>query len=194
MGWEGGASRFCLLSAFYNTRPSENPSKNLCLYWNPYQAPSKNPSKKHLLIENLLRTLLRSARLHDPLGVRPTEIASDFRDKRGGLGPAASPRRPLETVLRQSWALFGIMCWWTVPSYSVCVLFGVLSLGMQSLSAVAFVTREKRNNAALRFKGAMESRWRFATSGCDLNFWVRNPFLIGTYTSSVSAHVCARQS
>ena len=60
-----------LLSAFYNTPPSKNPSKNLCLYWNPYQAPSKNPSKKHLLVENLLRTLLRSVRLHDPLGVRP---------------------------------------------------------------------------------------------------------------------------
>ena len=33
--------------------------------------PSKNPSKKHLLVKNLLRTLLRSVRLHDPLGVRP---------------------------------------------------------------------------------------------------------------------------
>ena len=41
---------FCLLSAFYNTPPpSKNPSKNLCLYWNPYKAPSKNPSEKHLL-------------------------------------------------------------------------------------------------------------------------------------------------
>ena len=34
--------------------------------------PSKNPSKKALPLENLLRTLLRSVRLHDPLGVRPT--------------------------------------------------------------------------------------------------------------------------
>ncbi len=42
---------------------------------NPYRRPSKNPSKKHLLLKNLLRTLLRSVRLHDPLGVRPTERA-----------------------------------------------------------------------------------------------------------------------
>ena len=34
------------------------------------QAPSKNPSKKHLLLKNLLVTLLRSVLLHDPLGVR----------------------------------------------------------------------------------------------------------------------------
>ena len=33
--------------------------------------PSKNPSKKALPLKNLLRTLLRSVRLHDPLGVRP---------------------------------------------------------------------------------------------------------------------------
>ena len=38
-----------LLSAFYNAPPSKNPSKNLCLYWNPYKVPSKNPSKKHFL-------------------------------------------------------------------------------------------------------------------------------------------------
>ena len=63
---------FCLLSAFYNTPPSENPSKNPCPYWNPYKVPSKNPSKKALPLKNLLRTLLRSVRLHDPLGVRPT--------------------------------------------------------------------------------------------------------------------------
>ena len=62
---------FCLLSAFYKTLPSKNPSKNLCLHQNPLQTPSKNPSKKHLLLENLLRTLLRSVRLHDPLGVHP---------------------------------------------------------------------------------------------------------------------------
>ena len=35
--------------------------------------PSQNPSKKHLLVENLLRTLLRSVRLHDPLGVHPSD-------------------------------------------------------------------------------------------------------------------------
>ena len=39
---------------------------------NPYEVPSKNPSKKHLLLDNLLRTLLRSVQLHDPLGVHPT--------------------------------------------------------------------------------------------------------------------------
>ena len=41
--------------------------------------PSKNPSKRHLLVENLLRTLLRSVQLHDPLGVHP--IGDSF----GGL-------------------------------------------------------------------------------------------------------------
>ena len=29
--------------------------------------------KKHLLLKNLLRTLLRSVRLHDPLGVHPNQ-------------------------------------------------------------------------------------------------------------------------
>ena len=63
-----------LLSAFYNPPPSKNPSKNPCPYSNPYKAPSKNPSKKALPLKNLLRTLLRSVRLHDPLGVHPTLI------------------------------------------------------------------------------------------------------------------------
>ena len=36
--------------------------------------PSKNPSKKALPLKNLLRPLLRSVRLHDPLGVRPTKM------------------------------------------------------------------------------------------------------------------------
>ena len=40
-------------------------------YWKPLQAPSKNPSKKHLHLKNLLRTPLRSALLHDSLGVHP---------------------------------------------------------------------------------------------------------------------------
>ena len=63
-----------LLSAFYNTPPplSKNPSKSPCPYWNPYKVPSKNPSQKALPLKNLLRTLLRSVRLHDPLGVRPS--------------------------------------------------------------------------------------------------------------------------
>ena len=47
------------------------PSKNLVFTENPLQAPSKNPSKKHLLLKSLLRTLLRSVLLHDPLGVHP---------------------------------------------------------------------------------------------------------------------------
>ena len=38
--------------------------------------PSKNPSKKALPLKNLLRTLLRSVRLHDPLGVHPTLVSS----------------------------------------------------------------------------------------------------------------------
>ena len=34
-------------------------------------ADSKNPSKKHRPFKNLLRTLLRSVLLHEPLGVHP---------------------------------------------------------------------------------------------------------------------------
>ena len=47
-----------LLSAFYKTLPSKNPSKNLVFT-------EKTPYKR------LLRTLPRSVRLHDPLGVHP---------------------------------------------------------------------------------------------------------------------------
>ena len=66
-----------LLSAFYTTLPSKNPSKNLFLYNSIeiVEVPSKNPSKKHLLLENLLRILLRSVRLHDPLGVHPIHLS-----------------------------------------------------------------------------------------------------------------------
>ena len=46
-----------LLSAFYETLPSKNPSKNLTFTESPYR--------------HLLRTLLRSVLLHDPLGVHP---------------------------------------------------------------------------------------------------------------------------
>ena len=46
-----------------------------------YKAPSKNPSKKHLLLENLLRTPLRSVRLHDPLGVRPSKAQGQILDR-----------------------------------------------------------------------------------------------------------------
>ena len=65
---------FLPLSVFYNTPPSKNPSKNLCLI--------------ETLTKRLLRTLLRSTsfkepsknpsktrvRLHDPLGVRPIYV------------------------------------------------------------------------------------------------------------------------
>ena len=75
-----------LLSVFYNTPPSKNPSKNPCPYLNPYKVPSKNPSKKALPLKNLLRTLLRSVRLHDPLGVHPIitlrRLDSLFKDVR----------------------------------------------------------------------------------------------------------------
>ena len=37
----------------------------------PRQASSKNPSKKHMLLKRLLRTLLRGVLLHDPLPVHP---------------------------------------------------------------------------------------------------------------------------
>ena len=75
-----------LLSAFYKTLPSKNPSKNLVFTKNPHKAPSKNPSKKHFLLENLLRTLLRSVRLHDPLGVHP--ILTKQREDGRGTGEA----------------------------------------------------------------------------------------------------------
>ena len=61
-----------VFAAFYERLPSKNPSKNLVFYCKPLQAPSKNPSKKHLPLKNLLTTLLRSVRLHDPLGVHPS--------------------------------------------------------------------------------------------------------------------------
>ena len=54
-----------LLSAFYKTLPSKNPSKNLIFTENPYMRLLR------LLLENLLSTLLRSVLLHDPFGVRP---------------------------------------------------------------------------------------------------------------------------
>ena len=95
---------FCLLSAFYSTAPSKNPSKNPCPYRNPYKVPSKSPSKKALPLKNLLRTLLRSVRLHDPLGVRPkygaTKVLSPLSrsfQKLSGTGlwpPCAAVKEP----------------------------------------------------------------------------------------------------
>ena len=40
---------------------------------------SKNPSKKHLPLKKLLRTLLRSVLLHDPLGVHPKFVMLKIR-------------------------------------------------------------------------------------------------------------------
>ena len=56
-----------LLSAFYEMLPS----KNAVLTENSDKAPSKDHSKKHLLLTSLLRTLLRKVLLHDPVGVCP---------------------------------------------------------------------------------------------------------------------------
>ena len=84
-----------LLSAFYKTLPSKNPSKNPVFTEKHLQALSKNPSKKHLQVENLLRTLLRSMRLHDPLGVHPKffKLAGDSwrsRSQKGSENAATS--------------------------------------------------------------------------------------------------------
>ena len=42
---------FCLVSTFCKTLPSKNPSKSLVFTENPYRRQSKNPSKKHVLLE-----------------------------------------------------------------------------------------------------------------------------------------------
>ena len=55
-----------LLSAFYKTLPAKNPSKNLIFTENLCRRLLRT---LHLLLENLLRTFLRSVLLHDPLGV-----------------------------------------------------------------------------------------------------------------------------
>ena len=81
--------------------------------------PSKNPSKKALPLKSPLRTLLRSVRLHDPLGVHPTQEQVTFWDSpalarkdylllplswsaaNGGLRDGGSPQKSLaiaETV------------------------------------------------------------------------------------------------
>ena len=70
--------------------------------------PSKNPSKKHLLLENLLRTPLRSVLLYDPVGVHPRKGAQQFPKVRstGSLRGKASekslrtPRRVLQNPQR----------------------------------------------------------------------------------------------
>ena len=78
------------------TLPSKNPSKNLVFTENPLEA----PSKKHLLLKNLLRTLLRSVRLYDPLGVHPI-VCFPIADRRpetyflaGGLDCVCEPCTP----------------------------------------------------------------------------------------------------
>ena len=69
-----------LLSAFYKTLSSKNPSKNLVFTENLTRHFLRNPSKKHLLVKNLLRTLLRGVLLHDPLAVHP-----NYRCRLGAL-------------------------------------------------------------------------------------------------------------
>ena len=39
------------------------------------------------------------------------------------------------------------------------------------------ISETRESNDAMRFKGAMESRWRFAISGCDV--WAQNPSFCG---------------
>ena len=75
-----------LLSAFYNTPPLLRTLLRTFVSIEALtRAPSKNPSKKHLLFENLLRALLRSARLHDPPWCAP--LFSDILDVLGVLEP-----------------------------------------------------------------------------------------------------------
>ena len=59
-----------LLSAFYDRRlPSENLSGNVVPTENPLQAPSKNPSKSHLLLKTLLRSVRQRGSLYGPIPV-----------------------------------------------------------------------------------------------------------------------------
>ena len=105
-----------LLSAFYETLPSKNPSKNLIFAENPLQSPSKSPSKKHLVLKNLLRTLLRSVRLHDPLGVHPNLARSatsfsiggfffhfSFREQSAKCWTRSIEEAPVATQWRMRW-------------------------------------------------------------------------------------------
>ena len=64
-----------LLSAFYETLPSKNPSKSLVFTENPLQAPSKNPSKKALAVREPSKNPSKSrVRLHGPLVVCTLEM------------------------------------------------------------------------------------------------------------------------
>ena len=64
-----------LLSAFCKTLPSKNPSKNLVFSKNPDKRLLRTLLKKHLLLENLLR----SVQLHDPFGVHPTKTRAALK-------------------------------------------------------------------------------------------------------------------
>ena len=55
---------------FYETLPSNNPSRTLSLL-KTCRGAFKNPSKKRLPLKKLLTALLRSVLLHAPLGVHP---------------------------------------------------------------------------------------------------------------------------
>ena len=53
------------------------------------------------------------------------------------------------------------------------------------------ISETRDSNDALRFKGAMESRWRSAISGCDLR--AKNPFLLRDFWrfGSVNAEIAS---
>ena len=75
--------------------------------------PSKNPSKKALPLENLLRTLLRSVRLHDPLGVRPSHPTSSSQKRgRNFKSPANQFMNPTRAPLGPPiYCRFGRLLW-----------------------------------------------------------------------------------
>ena len=93
-----------LLSAFYETLLSKNPSKNVVSTENPYRRLLRIPSKKRLLLENLLRTLLRNVRLHDALGVHPTKTVF-----------AGLPARSLQKVPKSEKNKGGLSSHYPVP-------------------------------------------------------------------------------
>ena len=91
-------SVFCCFSWDKSTKCSQNPglvnefsaTPRGQLYWTGPIANSsdKNPSKKALPLKNLLRTLLRSVQLHDPLGV---SLQSPWSHKQTRVSKRAPP-------------------------------------------------------------------------------------------------------